>query len=123
MNVFDPHLVGLGVSPVVARPTAVSPVVATPRKDDFGVSPVVAKGLGEDPCCAECAQTGDRCGSSQPVSFPGTAAFPVGFGQSDSSSNTMTVATDAVTAWAVPLTIGLVSVAAGFGLAYALSKR
>jgi len=75
-----------------------------------------------------CGTCGGACPCSalelqgcQGIPIPGWSSFPVGFGQNGSS--TTQVATDAVTAWAVPLTIGLVSVAAGFGLAYALSKR
>jgi hypothetical protein len=112
-----------------------------PRAQDEGSEhsePILAvSGVGKEPCCASCASGGPctGCGSegvamppcSTPKatpSIPGSTSFPVGFGQSSSAPVTTTsVPVAMVTAWAVPLVIGAISIAAGFGLAYAINHR
>lgn len=85
------------------------------------------------PCCARCGQTGGSCAGeqntianpcSQPQaspSIPGSTSFPVGFGQGPITTQVPAVAV--VSSWAVPLAIGLVSAAAGFGLAYWIAGK
>jgi len=84
------------------------------------------------PCCARCGQTGGSCAGEQntianpcsqpqaPPSIPGSTSFPVGFGRGVGQGpiTTQVPAVAVVSSWAVPLAIGLVSAAAGFGLAY-----
>jgi hypothetical protein len=80
-------------------------------------------GVAAAPCCAECAQTGGSCSDSTPTvrPIPGDQSFPVGFGRGVGQS--ATAIADTAEAWAVPLTVGLISVAAGFGLAYVIAGR
>jgi len=92
-------------------------------------------GLGQTPaassCCDSCAEGGpcSGCGKGE-HNLPGqVSAMPVGFGQDSSSSggntagaSALTTTTSAISAWAVPLTVGAIAVAAGFGLAYAISS-
>lgn len=101
-NAFDVHLVrGLGSTP----PSSVLPPSSLPPE--------------AQPCCDDCAETGGTCGKMSQAILPGqNSAFPVGFGQ----ASTATIAQDAVTGWAVPLTVGAVALLAGFGLAYVLVK-
>jgi hypothetical protein len=85
-----------------------------------------ASGTG---CDTECSSGG--CGGNPctpiphvvPQGVPGRSAFPVGFGQASTASNTATIAASAVSGWAVPLAVGAISLAAGFGLAYVISGR
>jgi hypothetical protein len=84
------------------------------------------------PCCARCGQTGGSCAGEQntianpcsqpqaPPSIPGSTSFPVGFGRGFGQGpiTTQVPAVAVVSSWAVPLVIGLVAAAAGFGLAY-----
>jgi hypothetical protein len=56
--------------------------------------------------------------------LPGDTSFPVGFGQTDTTpTSTLSTVGDALAGWGVPLTVGVIAVAAGFGLAYVISNR
>jgi hypothetical protein len=101
----NPHKPSMAVGQVLTfRELRAGEVLAVPTK-------WAPRGLGS--CCASCEEHGTTCRGAP---IPGQTAFPVGFGQ------TGTTAVDAVSAWAVPLTIGAISLAAGFGLAYVLTK-
>lgn len=102
--------------------------------DDGGSEPIL--GLGNAPCCRGCASGGSCEGScpsntqppcsepKAPPSIPGSTSFPVGFGQ-DASPPAVTTSTvaSAISGWGVPLAVGAVSIAAGFGLAYVISHK
>lgn len=104
------------------------------------------KGVGTQPYGAQptqqpCADSvcGPPCSEPKaPISIPGSTSFPVGFGaprglgqqrglgrglgqSTTDTSSSLTTAGDVVSAWAVPLTIAVISAAAGFGLAYAIT--
>jgi len=68
------------------------------------------------PCCDDCARKGTRCCK------PGKSATPVGFGQTPPLVTTSTAAS-VLQGWGVPLAIGAISLAAGFGLAYVIRNR
>jgi hypothetical protein len=106
---FDAHLVrGLGVCSSACFDT--SQESSLPPSSEAPVA---------EPCCDDCAETGGSCGGKSAQFLPGqNSSFPVGFGQ----ASTGTIAEDAVTGWAVPLTVGAVALLAGFGLAYVLVK-
>lgn len=112
-----------------------------------GVEPILTiTGVGKG-CCASCAQGGPcemtcesgcpspvqmpPCSAPQaPPSIPGSTSFPVGFGQTDdsssttsSASSTLSTAGAALSGWGVPLTVGAISIAAGFGLAYVITHK
>jgi len=107
---------------------------------DRAFPPLVGLGLGlghaesGEPCCASCAEgkscegcmpkhKAPRCSEPKaPISVPGSTSFPVGFGQS-AQTLTSSVPVSAAVGWAVPLTIGLISIAAGFGLAYVIRSK
>jgi hypothetical protein len=83
------------------------------------------------PCCRSCAEgkpceggstINSPCSQPQaPPSIPGSTSFPVGFGQGPITTQYPAVAV--VSSWGVPLAIGLVSAAAGFGLAYWIAGK
>jgi hypothetical protein len=98
------------------------------------------------PCCGSCAAGGPcegcegakcavqmpPCSSpSAPPSIPGSTSFPVGFGrvavrgvgQTATPTTTASTIGDALAGWGVPLAVGVISIAAGFGLAYVISNR
>lgn len=90
-------------------------------------------GVGAGACCGSCA-AGGPCETDcvkQPIcsvpsatpSIPGSTSFPVGFGQTAPAASTASTVGDALAGWGVPLAIGVISIAAGFGLAYAISNR
>jgi hypothetical protein len=96
---------------------------------------LTVSGPGEKkPCCRSCAEGKDcdcdgtnstinhPCSQPQvPPSIPGSTSFPVGFGQGPITTQYPAVAV--VSSWGVPLAIGLVSAAAGFGLAYWIAGK
>jgi hypothetical protein len=108
-----------------------------------------ASGPSHKPCCARCGETGGSCGGSTggstvkhpcsthkaPQSIPGSTSFPVGFGQGkirkirtlrrgvgQGPITTQVPAVAVVSSWGLPLAIGALSAAAGFGLAYLIAK-
>src|SRR5271154_4963422 len=82
------------------------------------------------PCCARCGQTGGSCNdgksntiknpcsiSQAPQSIPGSTSFPVGFGRGVGQGPLVTQSPVVAVAasWGVPLAVGVLSAAAGFG--------
>lgn len=132
------HLVGNRCVPNGSTGVGQTRMVVEPSAQN-GQPIVTALGpsSGKKPCCDSCAHGGpcEGCPDSvkaapcstpkAPISIPGSTSFPVGFGQSTDTSSTgtssLTIAGDAVSAWAVPLTIAVISAAAGFGLAYVIA--
>jgi len=98
----------------------------------------VGEGVGKA-CCGGCASggpctgcEGQGCGVKMPPcsasqatpSIPGSTSFPVGFGQTaPTAPSTVSTIGDALSGWGVPLAVGAISIAAGFGLAYVISNR
>ena len=103
----------------------------------------VGEGVGQSktgkPCCNSCASGGScegcegtKCAVQMPPcsvpqappSIPGSTSFPVGFGQAaPTGPSTVSTIGDALSGWGVPLAVGVISIAAGFGLAYVISNR
>lgn len=105
----------------------------------------VGEGVGQSrtgkPCCNSCASGGPcegcegvKCAVQMPPcsvpqappSIPGSTSFPVGFGRGVGQATTTSTAStigDALSGWGVPLAVGAISIAAGFGLAYVISNR
>jgi hypothetical protein len=91
--------------------------------------PLAARGLGA--CCTSCEHGGTcECAlpavsqPKAPISVPGSTSFPVGFGQpANAPITTTSVPVAMASSWTVPLAIALACGAAGFGLAYLISKR
>jgi hypothetical protein len=101
--------------------------------DDGGSEPIL--GLGKKTCCRGCASGGSCEGTcpsktqppcsepKAPPSVPGSTSFPVGFGQTSPPAVTTSTVASAISGWVVPLAVGAVSIAAGFGLAYVISHK
>jgi hypothetical protein len=102
----------------------------------------VGEGVGQSrtgkPCCNSCASGGSceacegaKCAVQMPPcsapkaqpSIPGSTSFPVGFGQAATATTTASTIGDALSGWGVPLAVGAISIAAGFGLAYVITNR
>lgn len=122
---------GHGVEPIL---------VISGRRGSPGAMPVEGThaGFGKS-CCGSCAMGGPcesecvgaqcavpmpACSAPQaPPSLPGSTSFPVGFGQTPSAPSTLSTVGDALSGWGVPIAIGVISLAAGFGLAFVISNR